>query len=65
MIFQVLTAQGIKMVVFLVVEPCELVEVYPRSGGTCCLHCKGYRPNASTSEKLGNIYQTTLRNSPE
>jgi hypothetical protein len=36
--FEVLTAVSTKMVVFWVVAPCSLVEVYQRFRGPCCLH---------------------------
>jgi hypothetical protein len=36
--FEVLTAVSTKMVVFWVVAPCGLVEVYQRFRGPCCLH---------------------------
>jgi hypothetical protein len=32
-----------KMIVFWVVAPCSLVEVYQRSRGVCCLHHQGDR----------------------
>jgi hypothetical protein len=36
--FEVITAVSTKMVVFWVVAPCSLVEVYQRFRGPCCLH---------------------------
>jgi hypothetical protein len=30
-----------KMAVFWLVAPCNLVEVYRRFGGTCCCHLRG------------------------
>jgi hypothetical protein len=41
MMFQVLTAAGIKMAVVWVLAPCTLIEVYRRFRGTCCLHDQG------------------------
>jgi hypothetical protein len=40
--------------VFQDVAPCNLVEVYSRFRGACCLHHQG-----------GNFYQTTRRSIPE
>jgi hypothetical protein len=37
-----------KMVVFLVVAPCSLVEVYQRFTGACCLHHQGDRTDSCT-----------------
>jgi hypothetical protein len=39
--FQVLTEASMKMVVFWVVAPCCLVEVYRRFRGACCFHHQG------------------------
>jgi hypothetical protein len=39
--FEVLTAASMKMAVFWVVAPCNLVQVYQRFGGACCLHHQG------------------------
>jgi hypothetical protein len=39
--FEVLTAASMKMAVFWVVAPRNLVEVYRRFRGTCCLHHHG------------------------
>jgi hypothetical protein len=39
--FEVLTAVSTKMAVFWVVAPCNLVEVYQRFRGPCCLHHQG------------------------
>jgi hypothetical protein len=36
--FQVLTVTSMKMTVFWDVAPCDLVEVYRRFKGACCLH---------------------------
>jgi hypothetical protein len=47
--FQVLTAASMKMVVFWVVAPCSLVNLYRRFRGSCCLHHQGDRP-----DDLGN-----------
>jgi hypothetical protein len=48
------------MVVFWVVVPCCLVEVYQRFRGPCCLHHQGLLMEAAkTSETLVNFYQTT------
>jgi hypothetical protein len=67
--FEVLTAMSTKMVVFWVVAPCSLVEVYQRFRGPCSLHHQGdHRPDdeaARTSETLVNFYQTTRRYNPE
>jgi hypothetical protein len=38
---EVLMAAGMKMAVFWVVAPCNLVEVYQCFRGTCCLHHQG------------------------
>jgi hypothetical protein len=54
-------APGMKMVVFWVVAPCSLVEVYRRFKGACCLYIRAM----STSETSVNIYQTTRCNNPE
>jgi hypothetical protein len=40
--FQVLAAETIKMVVFWVVAPYSLVEIYRRFRDACCLHHQGY-----------------------
>jgi hypothetical protein len=53
-----------KMVVFWVVVPYNLLEVYLCFRGTCCLHHQDDEA-ASTSEMLVNFYQTTWRYSPE
>jgi hypothetical protein len=57
------------MAVFWVVAPCNVVEVYQRFRGLCCLH---HHPlialmveAASTSETLVNFYQTTRNYNPE
>jgi hypothetical protein len=52
-----------KISVFWVVAPCNLVEVYQRFGGSCCLHHPG--DESRTSETLVNFYQTTRRYNPE
>jgi hypothetical protein len=39
--FEVLTATSMRMVVFWVVAPCDLVEIYGRFSGACCLHNQG------------------------
>jgi hypothetical protein len=39
--FEVLTAVSTKMVVFWVVAPCSLVEIYQRFRCPCCLHHQG------------------------
>jgi hypothetical protein len=39
--FQVLTAASMKMVLFWVIMPCSLVEVFRRFRGACCLHHQG------------------------
>jgi hypothetical protein len=54
--FQVLTAASVKMDVFCVVAPCNLVEVYRRFRHACCLHHQGDEYS---------VYQTTRRNNPE
>jgi hypothetical protein len=52
------TTRWMKMVVFWVVAPCSLVEVYRRFRGPCCLHHQGSSP----SETSVNFYQTHLLN---
>jgi hypothetical protein len=56
-----------KMVVFWVVAPCSLVEVYRRFRGPCCLHRQiALMLEAErTSETLVNFYKTTQRYNPE
>jgi hypothetical protein len=39
--FEVLTAASMKMAVFCVVAPCNLVEIYRRLKGNCCPHHQG------------------------
>jgi hypothetical protein len=39
--FQVLTAASMKMTVFWVVAPCNLIDVYRHFRGACCLHHQG------------------------
>jgi hypothetical protein len=39
--FEVLTAASMKMAIFWVVAPCNLVEVYRRLRGICCRHHHG------------------------
>jgi hypothetical protein len=66
--FEVLTAMSMKIVVFWVVAPCSLEEVYHRFRGPCCLHHQGdalMMEAARTSETLVNFYQTTRRYNPE
>jgi hypothetical protein len=57
--FQVLTTATMKMVVFWVIAPCSLVEVYRRFRGACSIALM--MEAASTFE----TYQTTRRNNPE
>jgi hypothetical protein len=54
----------LKMAVFWVVGLCNLVEVYRRFRGACCLHHQGDEA-ASTSATSVDLYQTTWRNNPE
>jgi hypothetical protein len=49
------------MVVFWVVAPCSLVEVYQRFGGPCCLHHQG----DESPETLVDFYQTARHDNPE
>jgi hypothetical protein len=66
--FEVLTAASMKMPVFWVVAPCNLVEVYQRFRGTFCLHLQVIAlmmEAVSTSETLVNFYQITLCYNPE
>jgi hypothetical protein len=65
------------MVFFWVKAPCNLVEVYHRFRGPCCLHHQGdeqaargllialMMEAAGTSETLVNFYRTTRRYNPE
>jgi hypothetical protein len=64
---EVLTAVSAKMVVFWVVVPCSLVEVYQHFRGPCCPHHQGdvMMEAARTSETLVNVYQTTRRYNSE
>jgi hypothetical protein len=57
--FEVFTAASMKMAVFWVVAPCNLVDVYRRF--------RGIRPDdgGSTSETLVNFYDNTRRYNPE
>jgi hypothetical protein len=50
-----------KMVVFWVVAPCSLAEVYRRFRGAIALMMEA----ASTSETSVNVYQTAWRNNSE
>jgi hypothetical protein len=50
--FKVLTVANMKMVVFWVVAPCSLVEVYRCFRSACCLHHQG--------DKYGATSQTTV-----
>jgi hypothetical protein len=56
-----------KIAVFWVVAPCNLVEVYRRFRGACCLHHQGtlMMEAANTCETSANFFQTTWRNNPE
>jgi hypothetical protein len=57
-----------KIAVFWVVAPCNLVEVYGRLRGFCCLHKQGdeWQEEAErTSETSVNFYQTARRNNSE
>jgi hypothetical protein len=54
------------MAVFWLVAPCNLVEVYQRFRGPCCLHNQALMMEATrTSETFVNFYQTTRRYNPE
>jgi hypothetical protein len=53
-----------KMAVFWVVAPCNLVEVYHRFRGPCCDEL-ALMEAARTSQTSVNFYQTTLRYNPE
>jgi hypothetical protein len=58
---EVLTTDSVKMVLFWVVAPCRLVEVYRRFRGACCLrHQEDRRSKTSV-----NFYPTTRCNNPE
>jgi hypothetical protein len=72
--FEVLTAVSMKIAVFWVVAPCNLVEVYERFREPCCHHHQGDEYAARvesisdigtsqprTSETLINFCQTTRR----
>jgi hypothetical protein len=50
--FQVLTAVSTKMAVFWVVAPCNLVEVYQRFRGPCCLHHQGDESSPSSTYNI-------------
>jgi hypothetical protein len=66
--FEVLMAVSTKMAVFWVVVLCNLVEVYQRIRGPCCLlHHQGnlMMEAASTSEMLVSFYHTTWCYNPE
>jgi hypothetical protein len=54
--FEVLAAVSLKVVVFWVVVPCSLVEVYRRFKGACCLLIALMMEAASTSETSVNFY---------
>jgi hypothetical protein len=54
--FEVLTAVSTKMVVFWVVAPCSLVEVYQRFRGPCCIALMVEA--AGTSETLLTAYSS-------
>jgi hypothetical protein len=60
-------AKKTKMVVFWVVAPYSLVEVYQHYRGPCCLHHQValMMVAARTSETLVNFYQTARRYNPE
>jgi hypothetical protein len=56
-----------KMVIFWVVAPCSLEEVYRHFRGACC-HMRllaRIMEAVSTSETSVNFYQTIRRNNPE
>jgi hypothetical protein len=68
------TSQKLNSAVFWVVAPCNLVEVYRRFRGACCLHHQGddsvkkmsHRPDdGGMSETSVNFYQITRRNNSE
>jgi hypothetical protein len=62
--FKVLTAASMKMVVFWVAAPCNLVEVYRRFRGVSASIIRVMEA-VSTSETSVNFYQTTRRNNSE
>jgi hypothetical protein len=59
----------LKMAVVSVVAPCNLIEVYRRFRGACCLHHQGddhlKLEGATISETSVNFYETTQRYNPE
>jgi hypothetical protein len=59
--FQVLTVASMKMAVFWVVAPCNLVEVCRRFRERRALMMEA----SNTTETSVNLYQTTRRNKPE
>jgi hypothetical protein len=59
--FEVLMVASMKMAVFWVVAPCNLLEIYWHFSKLIALMME----SASTSEMLVNFYQTTCRNNPE
>jgi hypothetical protein len=59
----VLQTSSFKMVVFWVVAPCSLVEVYQRFRGPCIM--RAMMKAARTSGTLVNFYQTARRYNPE
>jgi hypothetical protein len=71
-IFLMGTTLPLKMTVFWDVAPCNLVEVYRRFRGACCLHQQGVgfiivliMEAASTSETSVNFYNAARRNISE
>jgi hypothetical protein len=53
--FEVLTAVSTKMTVFWVVAPCNLVEIYKRFKGPCCLHHQGCSTFNGRNEPTSSI----------
>jgi hypothetical protein len=54
------------MAVFLVVAPCNLVEVYQCFRGACCLHRQGTDFGGSKHlRNVGKLYQTAWLNNSE
>jgi hypothetical protein len=51
------------MVVFRVVAPCSLVEIYQSFRGPCCLHHQGDRPDGGGSSKFSSRQGTAFATS--
>jgi hypothetical protein len=63
--FQVLTVTNMKIVVFWVVAPGSLIQVYRHFRSACCLHNQVLMKEAvRTSETSINFYQTARSHSP-